>query len=236
MKVSCICPTVNRPHLLKRCIEGFLLQDYSDKQLIIVCDKQEDIIAFSEITDLVQKHGIVNYDIRFIVEPGKIGYKRNICCENAEGDIVLHMDDDDFYGPRWISGSVKHLLATGADCTGMKTGYFYRPSSSQLWLYNYKDQQPFVLGATLCYTKELWKRNAFQDKVSKRSGKLLPEDGQFCANAGKIVPHAMIADFCVIRHGSNTQSDHILYNDYFTPVTNNPIVLFGDKFKAYVQG
>jgi glycosyltransferase involved in cell wall biosynthesis len=42
MKVSCICPTYNRPPnyqwLLEEAIESFLRQDYAEKELLVLND------------------------------------------------------------------------------------------------------------------------------------------------------------------------------------------------------
>ena len=39
-----------------------------------------------------------------------MGMKRNICVEHADHDIIVHMDDDDYYPPESIYSRVSALI------------------------------------------------------------------------------------------------------------------------------
>ncbi len=52
-----------------------------------------------------------------------IGEKRNLCCAIAKGSIVIHRDDDDYYGPAYISRTVEEIQNNDADF--MRWGDFY---------------------------------------------------------------------------------------------------------------
>jgi glycosyltransferase involved in cell wall biosynthesis len=51
---------------------------------------------------------------------GTIGDKRNKACEQAKGDIILHIDSDDMYSDDWVELQVSTLLSTCADICGLK--------------------------------------------------------------------------------------------------------------------
>lgn len=87
--VSCIMPTANRRAFVPAAIEMFLRQTYADKELIIV-DDGEDSVA-----DLIP----AGPSVRYLRESRRIsvGDKRNLACDAARSEVVLHWDDDDWY-------------------------------------------------------------------------------------------------------------------------------------------
>lgn len=182
--VSCIMPC-SRPDDLIRAIPLFVAQDYPNKELLILMD-DEGYTKDTSIENRIHQWGIPSM---------VLGSKRNHLCEHAHGDIILHLDSDDFYASDWITKSVAALQ--GADMTGLTSGWFYKPHTN-LWRYDYpKKAQPYVLGATMCYWKRTWERNRFKNVASG-------EDAFFCANAGRIKPHEYITGFMAMRHGANT--------------------------------
>jgi glycosyltransferase involved in cell wall biosynthesis len=194
--VSVITPTANRPELLKRCIEQFLAQDYVNKEMVIVQDLHTD---YSNI-DFPRINGaIANY--RSPLE--LIGDKRNYACQQANGQIILHMDDDDLYSNNWITRSVAALGEN--DLTGLSSAYFY--NGTELREFVYAGKQPYVCGATMCYWKKTWERKPFK---ALSEG----EDTLFCSNAGRVVPHDYKDGFCAMIHGNNTAS-HKQFNKLY---------------------
>jgi len=168
MKVTCITPTThNRALFNERISRIFNEQDYADKEHI------------------------------FCYDEGTVGEKRNTCCKNANGDIIIHMDSDDLYATDWISKSVKALLDSGAHMVGLKSAFFYQ-SGTQLFSYDYKGGQPYVCGATMCYLKNVWQRSPFR-YVSEG------EDLYFCMGK-RIMPHNYKEGFTAILHDNNTCS------------------------------
>jgi len=100
--VTIITPTYNRKMFMPLCIRNFEKSDYPKKKLewIIIDDSDKD-----EIKELLP----TNYNINYIKlnEKHTVGYKRNIGVENAKNDIIVCMDDDDYYQP----GSIKYRVA-----------------------------------------------------------------------------------------------------------------------------
>lgn len=105
--VSVLTPTYNRRRFIPSLIECFKHQDYSQARIEwIILDDGTD-----KVEDLFKSSGLQN--VRYYSEDIKlnIGAKRNKLNTLAKGDIVVCMDDDDYYPPERISHVVNKLNA-----------------------------------------------------------------------------------------------------------------------------
>lgn len=189
--VSCIMPTANRQKFIPLAIDYFLQQDYLNTELIIVDDGIESSIA------LIPKNPKIKY---FYTQPlGTIGLKRNYACERANGDIIAHWDDDDWYAPQWISRQVEAQSTSGADITGLNKVIFYSPSVNKHWMYEDTDiNMPWLCGATMAYKKSFWERYHFIDIQ-------VGEDYDFVwKSGGKVFAFDYLEGFVAILHAHNT--------------------------------
>lgn len=164
--------------------------------VICPCNRPEDI---PHVTEMFNRQNYPNKELILVTDDGTIGHKRNVACESATGDVIVHFDSDDYYAPDYISYSVQFLLNNNADVTGLRSGYFFNPNKKKAWLYEYKLSQPFVLGSGMIYHKNVWMNNKFRDTS-------FGEDNFFLANAGIIKPHRYISGFCAKIHDNNTCS------------------------------
>ncbi len=91
------------------------------------------------------------------------GEKRNIVCELARGDVICHFDDDDWSAPDRLEDQVSRLMATGAPVTGYSRLLFWDSIAGVArW---YRARTPgYVVGTSLCYTKELWRIHPFKQQ------------------------------------------------------------------------
>lgn len=189
--VSCIMPTANRQKFLPLAIHYFIDQDYPNKELIIIDDGLESAKT------LIPNHPQIRY---FYSEPlGTIGVKRNHACDKAQGEIIMHWDDDDWYAPDWISRQVEALSTSGADITGLNTVLFYSPSVEKRWVYEDSDlEKPWLCGATMAYRKSFWQEHPFVDIQ-------VGEDYDFVWNSGaKTFALDYFQGFISILHAHNT--------------------------------
>lgn len=104
-KISALCITYGRPHLLEEALESFLKQDYPDKELIIINDLPEQELIFDN-----PQVKIFNFKERFPT----IGDKRNKSVELSSGDILTSWDDDDIYLP-WLLSSLVEKFETNKE-------------------------------------------------------------------------------------------------------------------------
>ncbi len=154
--VSCIMPTHNRRTFVPQAIRYFLLQDYPHKELIIVDDG----------TDCIGDLLPTDKRIRYIRLPVKatIGSKRNRACQEAQGLIIVHWDDDDWHAPYQLSYQAEAILRAGADICGVGTVLFYDIKNHTAWRYTHPEgQRLWVAGNALCYTRAFWEGNRFAD-------------------------------------------------------------------------
>ena len=101
--VSVITPTYNRRRFIPSLIACFKHQEYPAHRMEwIILDDGSDPVG-----DLFKDLKIPN--LRYIYEPEKqtIGAKRNRLNAESKGDIIVAMDDDDYYPPERVSAVVK---------------------------------------------------------------------------------------------------------------------------------
>jgi glycosyltransferase involved in cell wall biosynthesis len=97
--VSILTPTYNRRRFLPALIECYKAQTYpKDRMEWIILDDGEDCVR-----DIFEGLNLPN--IRYIRKEPKllIGAKRNILNKEAKGDLLIAMDDDDYYPPERVS-------------------------------------------------------------------------------------------------------------------------------------
>jgi glycosyltransferase involved in cell wall biosynthesis len=111
MKVSICTPTYNRRSFIPSAIQCVYHQDYTGLIEWVIVDDGTD-----PIEDLVKD---ISY-VKYIRLPKKypLGEKRNIMHANCSGDILVYMDDDDYYPPTRISHAVSKLMSSSALCAG----------------------------------------------------------------------------------------------------------------------
>jgi len=151
--VSCIMPTRNRRFFIKQSIKYFLNQDYENKELIIIDDGDDPV---SDIIPCLPNIFYYRYNDRLT-----IGEKRNIGCEKANGDLIAHWDDDDWFSNQRLSIQIKYLLGSQSDICGFSDLYYYSPSHGFTWLYTYRGHDTWIAGGTFLYKRELWKKHYF---------------------------------------------------------------------------
>jgi hypothetical protein len=190
--VSCIMPTYNRRPYVRQAMDYFLRQNYTNSELIVV-DDGEDCVA-----DLVP----ADPRIRYVRLDAKltIGAKRNLACEQARGEMIVHWDDDDWMASRRLDYQVQTMTQSGADLCGLDKPLFYDPGADRAWEYVYPRVGKFwVAGSTLCYTRSFWREHHFSDIN-------IGEDTRFVwgARARRMLALEDSSFFVAIIHPGNT--------------------------------
>jgi glycosyltransferase involved in cell wall biosynthesis len=194
--VSCIMPTADRIDFVKKSIHYFLLQDYINRELVIVDDGTESAVNIIPIHPMIR---FVRRDHR-----SNIGAKRNDACSLTAGNIIMHWDDDDWYANDWISIQVSFMQKTNADICGLDKIIFYNEQTDQAWIYEYPTNAPlWVAGATLAYRKKIWENYPFEDVQ-------VGEDNWFVwKSGGKVVAHNHYHGFISFIHSGNTSPKYV---------------------------
>jgi len=105
--VSCLCVSKGRSAFLHTAIKCFFAQTYKNKQLVLVCSRDDrETIALAE--------SFASASIKIVklgVDPERsLGELRNISIENADGEYVCNWDDDDWHHPERIAVQVQSVL------------------------------------------------------------------------------------------------------------------------------
>lgn len=124
--VSVIIATYRRESVLARAIESVLNQTYGDIEIIVV-DDNADAEWNEKVKSIVERFKGVKY-IQNPENKGS-GASRNVGIENAEGEYITFLDDDDVYLPEKVEHQLDALIKSEADF-----------SVTDLFLYNENDK------------------------------------------------------------------------------------------------
>ena len=128
--VSVIVPTYNRRRFIPHLISNFLAQDYPQERMeLVVFDDGTD-----KVKDLFDASGLKN--VHYIQEEEKmnIGAKRNRLNKEAKGDIIVCMDDDDYYTTDRVSHAVRKLMSSPKhEICGSSEIFMYYTDDQSIW-------------------------------------------------------------------------------------------------------
>lgn len=148
--VSCIMPTRDRRAFVPHAIACFQHQTYTNCELIIVDDGPDPI------ADLVPKDQRIRYIYRESIS--NVGAKRNRACEMAQGQIIAHWDDDDWYAPTRLQRQVQALETSDAQLVGVSALRYYDLTTERAFEYRQQNaRRPWL--SLLLYRKALWLRH-----------------------------------------------------------------------------
>lgn len=155
--VSVCTPTFNRRPFIQAMITCFNHQDYpQDRMEWIIIDDGSD-----PIEDLIASHPRVKYfkyDTKMT-----LGKKRNLLHEKSRGEILVYMDDDDYYPPQRVSHAV-HMLTTHPDalCAGSSEIYIYFKHIGQMKRFGPYGPNHATAG-TFAFKRKLLKQHRYND-------------------------------------------------------------------------
>jgi len=130
--VSLVTPTYNRRRFIPGLIRMIEQQTYPRDKMewIVFDDGQEDVEDLFESA----RHRLPN--LRFLKSEEKLtlGEKRNILNREAFGEIVIAIDDDDFYFPERVSSAVEVFLKNPLiDLAGSSEVYMYFSDTGEIY-------------------------------------------------------------------------------------------------------
>jgi glycosyltransferase involved in cell wall biosynthesis len=212
--VSVCTPTFNRRPFLPYVIKCFENQTYPKDRIewIIIddgTDKVEDLFI-----NLPQVK-YFRYETQMV-----LGKKRNIANSKCNGDIIVYMDDDDYYPPERISHAVETLQKNPkALCAGSSEMYLFFKHIQKM--YQFGPYGPnHSTAATFAFRKELLKITKYNENEA------LAEEKQFLKNY--TIPFVQLdplKSILVFSHVHNSFDKKTLLNQG----ENNPFVKVSNK-------
>ena len=168
--VSICTPTFNRRPFIPAMLKCFEHQTYPKHRMEwIIIDDGTD-----KIEDLVKHHPNVRY-FKYD-EKMTLGKKRNLVHDKSIGDILVYMDDDDYYPPERVSHAVETLQANpNALCAGCSEIYIYFKHIEKMYQFGpYKDTH--ATAGTFAFRRELLKNNRYEEEACLAEEKAFLKD------------------------------------------------------------
>jgi hypothetical protein len=187
--VSCITPTTGeRRRFLPQAIKCFQRQTYPNLELVILCDGEDDMSDLIPGDDERVRYFYLGCDRQ---TPAT---KLNLGCERATGDLIAHLDDDDWSHPDRLSFQVGALLAEGAEFCAIWPLLYFEIGAGAVWLcrppalLHPSLYQCLPIGATYLYQRSYWSKSPFPDVV-------IDEDMAFTSAEGR-QDHSILVSDC----------------------------------------
>ena len=195
--ISCIMPTYNRRPFLPLALQGFLAQDYPNKELLVLDDGPDPVADLAE--------GLPRVQYFRLPARTSIGGKRNLACARAAGTILAHWDDDDWYAPERLRYQAGPLLRGEADVTGLENACMLELPVGAFWTTVPRLHERMfvgdVHGGTLMYRRAVREQGAHYPEAN------LAEDAAFLhqvlRRGGRLSRLANTGVFVYVRHGRN---------------------------------
>ena len=147
--VSICTPTFNRRPFIPYMIKCFDRQTYpKDKMEWIIIDDGTDKIE--DLISHIPQVKYYKYDQKLT-----LGKKRNLMHDKSKGDIIVYMDDDDYYPPERVSHAVEMLQShPDALCGGSSMMHIYFKHINKMYVFGpYGDKH--ATAATFAFKREL---------------------------------------------------------------------------------
>jgi glycosyltransferase involved in cell wall biosynthesis len=215
--VSVCTPTFNRRPFVEMMIKCFDSQDYpKNKMEWIIVDDGSD-----PIEDMVSSHPSVKY-FKYN-DKMTLGKKRNIMHKKSCGDIIVYMDDDDYYPPDRVSHAVERLMGNpSALCAGSSEMYIYfKENKDKCKMVQFGPYGPdHATAGTFAFKRKLLKDTQYNEEAC------LAEEREFLKNY--TVPFVQLdplKTILVFSHSHNTFDKRTLLEN----MTGNQYINYSTK-------
>ena len=200
--VSVCTPTFNRRPFIEMMVACFDSQDYpKDRMEWIIIDDGTD-----SVEDLVASHPNVKY-FRYNNKLS-LGKKRNIMHDKTKGDIIVYMDDDDYYPPDRVSHAVNMLTThPTALCAGSSEMYIYFNDRKRMVQFGPYGKDHATAG-TFAFKRQLLKQTRYNEDAC------LAEEREFLK--GYTIPFVQLdpmKTILVFSHSHNTMDKRKLLDN-----------------------
>jgi len=195
--VSVVTPTYNRRKFLPSLIECYKSQTYPKEHMEwIILDDGDDCVkdVFDEVSKIIP-------NVRYIRHPTKllIGAKRNILNREAKGEIIVAMDDDDFYFPERVSTAVVNFARNKTiELAGSSLIYMYYTDNKKIYSLGPYNKNHATNG-TMAWRKSYANNHTYDETVTHA------EERSFLENyANPMIQLDPMKVMLVISHSENT--------------------------------
>jgi spore maturation protein CgeB len=172
--ISCICVS-NRPSLIDHIIKQFDEQNHETKELILMIEAADE--EFESIKEKVNLRPDVK--LKRVFSDEILGAIFNKGVDFSSGNYISKWDDDDLYGPSYLSDSIIPFKYSSASIVGKMEIFMYHEKTDSLYQ-KYPGQRhkylQFIHGPTIIAKREVFEKVRFPEKS-------VGEDSGFLKNA-----------------------------------------------------
>lgn len=202
---SAVLPTRGRRELAVQAVQSFLAQTYAHRELVILDDADEPSFV----------QGIEHPLIRYFRVDGQLNIpqKRNKVNALTSGQIIFHLDSDDWSAPTRMAAQVELLTSSGKSLCGFSSVLFLDTSTDKWFKYT-APLSGYAVGTSLTYLREWWMNNPFVEKMA------IGSDNQMVkmARAANQIIAVDAGEFMFARAHSGNSDRKALTRRGYTPV------------------
>lgn len=215
--VSVVMP-VRRPWNVGRSLMNFAKQTIQNKELVLILNNA----SFDLERIRKRARAIPNVQVLHVEGRATLGDCLNRGVQAASGRYIARMDDDDYYGPRYLSDLMLAAHFSDAEVTGKGTYFSYVASRDATFLRSVSPEHAdaiFVPGSTFFIKRELLERVTFQP-VTKGEDTAFLRDA---AAAGGRVYSADRFNFIAVRRRDTSGHVWNVLDDRFLKSCRDPM-------------
>ncbi|MCB5292898.1 glycosyltransferase [Arthrobacter sp. SO3] len=196
--VSVLLPTI-RPQNLEGVFRTLAGQRGLELELVLLTHGFR--LSAERLAELSAQSGLRNVVLLEASRDISLGECLNRCVAASSGQVLTKMDDDDHYGPHYLSDQLHAMAYSGADVVGKQAHYMHLESSDAALLrfaareHRFTD---FVMGPTIMARRDVFTDHPFQHvTVGEDTGFLRAAHA-----AGKIIYSADRFNYFQVRTGA----------------------------------
>lgn len=186
--ISIVVPTFKEEYI-SNIFLNYVASNYLVKELIIILNNNK--LNLFQYRSWANKYE--NVKLYQLNDSYSLGECLNFGIRQAKYNYIARMDDDDYYGPNYLTDLMCVFNFTDAQVTGKNPVFVYFEDIKSLYAFNHRN---LLMGGTLLFKKEILDKIRFRN-LSYREDYYFQLD---CINAGiKIYPSDMY-NFIYMRH------------------------------------
>lgn len=116
MKVTCLLTSYNRPTFVAQALESVAKQSHRDYELIVLDESTlfdiHKVVARFQFPSVKVRHWKLTPEERR--ETNRLSVKINAGLEEAAGEVICYLCDDDFFHPKWFENATRHFAMNPA--------------------------------------------------------------------------------------------------------------------------
>jgi glycosyltransferase involved in cell wall biosynthesis len=207
IEVSIVTPTYNRRKFIPALIDIYKNQTFpKDKMEWIIVDDGRD-----KVEDLFKEASKDLPNVRYIYKEDKlrIGAKRNLLNNEAKGEIIIAMDDDDYYPPDRVQTVINAFKKNpNIDLVGSSEMLLYYTDNKKIYSFGPFGQN-HATNATMAWRKKYSDRHKYDEYVTKAEEKTFLDDYK-----NKMIQIEPKKTILVICHSDNTVDKNDLRDEH----------------------